>query len=531
MVQAGDIRAGGVYFEITADDLPMVRRLAASEGRLRQWVAQQNRIGQVPLTKGTEGQIIQEDLRATASREKSMRTLLARFGAAWTVLQAVNIGLKAYQIGMLGAEVATARASGNIKELGEAQIKVNEAWREAFGSLPIIGGLLGTLAAIYDTSTAAVQRMSVALGEGKAAMEASEKAAKKNRQEMELALAAPAERPEIQARYAAEGRVAHLEATRTQIQNLRANIKREGDAWQREMDLVHDKVQGGFVEWQQASWAAMTGSLRTREDQIREMKETLEGLIRDESAEAADTAKATEVLGKQAALEGGEVGYGKGGSDPIEAARLERLRIEGKTHELIVAQVQAMDRLSDAEKKILIWELEGNRAAEDAIKLEKELADLGERAAKSYEESLKGLQDRAREERGEVDALGLEEEKAIAAQQAADDAAGVSADKSLARTQKLKDAYDKLRKAKSEAADEKKRKADEEELRRAAAEAEKAARPTMSVAGTFSAMAEQIFGGRGGAVERTAKAAEKTAQNTEEIKRRLERTAQPTFGS
>jgi hypothetical protein len=241
--------------------------------------------------------------------------------------------------------------------------------------------------------------------------------------------------------------------------------------------------------------------------------------------ESADAAKATEVLGKKAAVESGEAVYGKGGSDPIAAARLERLRIEGKAHELIVAQVQAMDRLSDAEKEILIWELERNRTLEDAKKLEKERADLVERAAKSYEEALKGLQDRAREATGAVDALGLEQEKAIAAQQAADDAAGVSLGESLARTQKLMDAYKEIRKVRGEAA--------EEELRRAATEAEKATAPRRGVAGTFSAMVERVLSDRGLDNRALRVAAEKTAKNTEDIRQRLDRglAVVQTFGS
>jgi hypothetical protein len=51
------VRAGQAYVEISADDGPMMQRLAASQARLRQWVAANNGNGS-PLTRGTEASVM-----------------------------------------------------------------------------------------------------------------------------------------------------------------------------------------------------------------------------------------------------------------------------------------------------------------------------------------------------------------------------------------------------------------------------------------------------------------------------------------
>jgi hypothetical protein len=55
MVAPGGIRAGAAYVEITADDLPMQRRLKESQARLRQWVAENSGPA---LTRGTEAAVM-----------------------------------------------------------------------------------------------------------------------------------------------------------------------------------------------------------------------------------------------------------------------------------------------------------------------------------------------------------------------------------------------------------------------------------------------------------------------------------------
>ena len=51
VASASGIRAGAAYVEITADDTPMMRRLQASQARLRHWVAENSAPA---LTRGTE---------------------------------------------------------------------------------------------------------------------------------------------------------------------------------------------------------------------------------------------------------------------------------------------------------------------------------------------------------------------------------------------------------------------------------------------------------------------------------------------
>ena len=63
-VSSGDIRTGGAYVEITADDSPMMRRLAETRARLERWVAESNRIA---LTRGTEASLLGENKRGFLS--------------------------------------------------------------------------------------------------------------------------------------------------------------------------------------------------------------------------------------------------------------------------------------------------------------------------------------------------------------------------------------------------------------------------------------------------------------------------------
>ncbi|MBM4019902.1 MAG: hypothetical protein FJ288_16540, partial [Planctomycetes bacterium] len=55
MPDAGAIRMGGAYVEISADDTPMLRRLRESQARLRQWVAENSGPA---LTRGTEASVL-----------------------------------------------------------------------------------------------------------------------------------------------------------------------------------------------------------------------------------------------------------------------------------------------------------------------------------------------------------------------------------------------------------------------------------------------------------------------------------------
>ncbi|MCX5674809.1 MAG: hypothetical protein NTX87_07360 [Planctomycetota bacterium] len=55
MVASSGVRAGAAYVEISADDSPMQQRLAASQKRLRQWVAENSGPA---LTRGTEAAVM-----------------------------------------------------------------------------------------------------------------------------------------------------------------------------------------------------------------------------------------------------------------------------------------------------------------------------------------------------------------------------------------------------------------------------------------------------------------------------------------
>ena len=56
MADANEIRAGAAYVEISADDLPMQRRLKESQARLKRWAAENS--GAMTLTRGTEAAIM-----------------------------------------------------------------------------------------------------------------------------------------------------------------------------------------------------------------------------------------------------------------------------------------------------------------------------------------------------------------------------------------------------------------------------------------------------------------------------------------
>jgi len=58
MIDPGAIRAGASYVEISADDSPMVRRLAESRARLARWAAEAAAEGRVAMTRATEGVVL-----------------------------------------------------------------------------------------------------------------------------------------------------------------------------------------------------------------------------------------------------------------------------------------------------------------------------------------------------------------------------------------------------------------------------------------------------------------------------------------
>ncbi len=93
MPDAGAIRMGGAYVEISADDTPMLRRLRESQARLRQWVAENSGPS---LTRGTEASA--QDTRGFLSGGfKGMQ--IAETGLKFaTAIAAVKVGIKDVQM-------------------------------------------------------------------------------------------------------------------------------------------------------------------------------------------------------------------------------------------------------------------------------------------------------------------------------------------------------------------------------------------------------------------------------------------------
>ena len=128
MPPAGAIRQGGVYVEISADDAPLVRSLAASQARLRAWVAQ----NQAQFTKATEGALSGEaggtrflsgSFKGTELFEGGLK-FAAAIGATKAAIADVQIFSALFRGDMEGARAAAEKLPfglGEItKELGAA---------------------------------------------------------------------------------------------------------------------------------------------------------------------------------------------------------------------------------------------------------------------------------------------------------------------------------------------------------------------------------------------------------------------------
>jgi len=128
MPPAGAIRQGGVYVEISADDAPLVRSLAASQARLRAWVAQ----NQAQFTKATEGALSGEaggprffsgSFKGTELFEGGLK-FAAAVGATKAAIADVQIFSALFRGDMEGARAAAEKLPfglGEItKELGAA---------------------------------------------------------------------------------------------------------------------------------------------------------------------------------------------------------------------------------------------------------------------------------------------------------------------------------------------------------------------------------------------------------------------------
>ncbi len=97
MPDAGAIRMGGAYVEISADDAPMLRRLKESQARLRQWVAENSGPA---LTRGTEASGLAQGREGGGFLSGGFKGMqIAETGLKFaTAIAAVKVGIKDVQM-------------------------------------------------------------------------------------------------------------------------------------------------------------------------------------------------------------------------------------------------------------------------------------------------------------------------------------------------------------------------------------------------------------------------------------------------
>ena len=97
MVASSGVRAGAAYVEISADDSPMQQRLAASQKRLRQWVAENSGPA---LTRGTEAAVMAQGREGGGFMGGTFRGMdIGGTGMRFAVgVQAARVALKDVQI-------------------------------------------------------------------------------------------------------------------------------------------------------------------------------------------------------------------------------------------------------------------------------------------------------------------------------------------------------------------------------------------------------------------------------------------------
>jgi hypothetical protein len=97
MVASSGVRAGAAYVEISADDSPMQQRLAASQKRLRQWVAENSGPA---LTRGTEAAVMAQGREGGGFMGGTFRGMdIGGTGMRFAVgVQAARVAIKDAQI-------------------------------------------------------------------------------------------------------------------------------------------------------------------------------------------------------------------------------------------------------------------------------------------------------------------------------------------------------------------------------------------------------------------------------------------------
>jgi len=121
MASASGIRAGAAYIEITADDRPMQQRLAASQARLKAWVAA-NSGGMGPITKATEGALSQEDAAASGLPWMKWPQLVARGVGIAVAAHAIGAGMSMLAGVLKGEWEKVPQAIEGVPVLGPAAI-------------------------------------------------------------------------------------------------------------------------------------------------------------------------------------------------------------------------------------------------------------------------------------------------------------------------------------------------------------------------------------------------------------------------
>jgi len=95
VADASSIRAGGAHVEISADDAPMLRRLRATQARLRQWAAENS--GAMQISRGTEGALSGEGKGFLSGGFRGMQLFDTGLKLA-TAVMAMKVGMKDLQI-------------------------------------------------------------------------------------------------------------------------------------------------------------------------------------------------------------------------------------------------------------------------------------------------------------------------------------------------------------------------------------------------------------------------------------------------
>jgi len=210
---AGDIRAGGAFVEISAQDARFVQALQRSQARLKQWVREAE--AQTPMTKGTEKQLL-------GGEGKGFLT------GGFRGTELFNTGLR-----FATAIMATRAAMGDIK-IASALVRGDwEGMRKAAEALPFgLGEIVKELSGPVDAAFAAIINRIKGINPEDTNNARANAKAKKDRQEESAQFARftkafhaadqAAKKATMSARELAAAEVAELDVTANQAQKIMA---------------------------------------------------------------------------------------------------------------------------------------------------------------------------------------------------------------------------------------------------------------------------------------------------------------------